>query len=64
MQMFPIKGILQEFHNVISYGVLGREAFRPSENLALIQRGLLHGETEGQSERKGRIRVRVDFIDC
>lgn len=51
MQVFPVKGVLKKFDDVIADGVLGSETFGPSENHTLVEGGLFDGEGERESER-------------
>lgn len=51
MQVFPVKGVLKKFDDVIADGVLGSETFGPGENHTLVEGGLFDGEGERESER-------------
>lgn len=51
MQVFPVKGVLKQFDDVIADGVFGSETFGPGENHTLVEGGLFDREGECESER-------------
>ena len=60
MQVLAVEGVLQELYNIVSDGMLRREAFRPSQNLPLVERGLLDWKGEGEAKIDD-LRVIVGF---
>ena len=49
VDMFPVKSVLKEFHDVLSHGVLGGETFGPGKENTRIEGRLLN--REGESHR-------------
>ena len=60
MQVLAVEGVLQELYNIVSDGMLRREAFRPSQNFPLVERGLLDWKGEGEAKIDD-LRVIVGF---
>lgn len=50
MQMFPVEGVLQQLHDVVSDGILCGKALRPCEDFPSVESGLLDRETEGKAK--------------
>jgi hypothetical protein len=42
--MFPVKGILQQFNDIVANGMLGGGAFNPRKNFSRVECGLFDGE--------------------
>ena len=57
VKVLAVKRILEQLDDIIADGVLGREAFCPCEDLALVQGSLFYGETEGETEWESGIAV-------
>lgn len=53
MQVFPVKGVLKQFNDVIADGVFGSETFGPCEDHTFVKSGLFDREGECESERNG-----------
>jgi hypothetical protein len=53
VQMFPVKGILQQLHDVIADSVLSAKALCPCQELAGVQCRLLDREGEREAQRDG-----------
>lgn len=57
VHMLSVKCVLQQLYDIVAYSMLGSEAFGPCEDFPRVQRSLLNGEGEGQSERKDVWRI-------
>jgi hypothetical protein len=44
MDMFIVKGILQQFNDIVADSMLGGEGFSPRKNFSRVERGLLDRE--------------------
>lgn len=53
MQVFPVKGVLEKFDDVVADRVFGGETFGPGEDHTFVESGLFHGEGERETERDG-----------